>query len=87
MRPSQKNTSGKLEQKWLDKGYPVPEVLHVLVHPPGELRSETIPEQATHIGDESEAWEEETGQVAVGATLTDVLEGAEQFEVIRLRTT
>jgi hypothetical protein len=76
----------ELRQAWLDNRFPVPEVLHVLVHPPGDLVSETVPGQATHIGDESQAWEEETGMVAVGATLTDVLEGAEEFEVLRLPT-
>jgi hypothetical protein len=77
----------ELRQGWLYNGFPVPEVLHVLVHRPGQFASETRPEQATHFGDESGAWEEETGRVAVGAaTVTDAVEGAEAFEVLRVRT-
>jgi hypothetical protein len=75
----------QLTETWFHEDLPEPEIFHVLVHRPGETGR--TQDQMTHRGDESEAWEEETGRVAVAITLTDIIEGVEDLEVLRIRRT
>jgi hypothetical protein len=74
----------RLSEEWFNQDLPGDvEVFHVLVHRPGEIASDPL--RARHIGDESEARAEETGLTPVAVTLTDVISGAEDYEVWRIR--
>jgi hypothetical protein len=75
----------RLTETWFNQELPGPEVFHVLVHHPGMIGRTRA--QMTHRADESAAGEEETGLVAVAITLTDVVEGVEDLEVLRIRRT
>lgn len=75
----------ELTLQWFDKGLPGPEMFYLLVHRPGQYARNTG--HGTHMADEAAARAQETDLVAVSVTLTDVLEGAEDFAVLQIRRT
>jgi hypothetical protein len=74
---------GRLTEEWFNQGLPNVEVFHVLVHHPGEISS-SLP-RATHIGDQADALAHETSLTPVAITLTDIIEGVEDYEVWTIR--
>lgn len=75
----------ELTEQWFNNALPAPDMFYVLVHQPGEIASG--PERAAYIGDHAEALEQDTGEVAGAVILTDVLDGVEEFEVLRVAHT